>query len=259
MLYEGYYAGRGACLYLLLFLLVAPFPSPAVAGDNIEYGLEAGIAWTDFVGEIVTGQERMTNYSIGGVVFHPLTEGVALGTGVSYARRGSEEPGAVLVYFPAERVVPVKFTHSMHFLEVPILARLILPLGFETLRPTVFVGSTLGINLKSRTRFKPLSDYGGIILDLSDVNDECDLQGGRNADISLVFGGGLRFSSGRRAITLTFRYTYGLTEVLETENPYSDGFTLSSLYFHGTRIYPAYESGGARKHRALTASIGYLF
>ena len=102
----------------------------------------------------------------------------------------------------------------LHELSLPLLARFNLS---PATGPYILAGGELGYVLKAKSH---------ILLDLGDAFEPVDkvvdiTESLRHFNYGLVFGGGMRFQTGERTISIEFRYHHGLAN-LEFEQPYLD-------------------------------------
>lgn len=100
---------------------------------------------------------------------------------------------------------------SLDYIEVPVLFKLLIPIQGSNIRPTVFVGPSVGFN----TTAKVTIDYNGdTILDL-DLKDETT-----STEFCLVFGGGIGFGVGNNEVGVEVRYILGLNSFDDASDPY---------------------------------------
>lgn len=100
---------------------------------------------------------------------------------------------------------------SLDYIEVPVLFKLLIPIQGSNVRPTVFVGPSVGFN----TTAKVTIDYNGdTILDL-DLKDETT-----STEFCLVFGGGIGFGVGNNEVGVEVRYILGLNSFDDASDPY---------------------------------------
>ena len=94
-------------------------------------------------------------------------------------------------------------TVALDYVEVPVLAKV--AFGGESVTPFLYSGPSAGLKISAK-RKDPSGDldYGDSI---------------HGVEASWVFGGGLEFAAGGRAIQLDVRYTRGLTTVFDFGDP----------------------------------------
>lgn len=93
------------------------------------------------------------------------------------------------------------------YFDVPVLARF----GFlhdAPVRPSLFVGPSLGINVSAKSKLEGEGGEVGI-----DVKDQVG-----TLDLGLVVGGGLDFRAGRRTFGVDVRYSRGLRDIGDGAN-----------------------------------------
>jgi len=100
---------------------------------------------------------------------------------------------------------------SLDYIEVPVLFKLLIPIQGSNIRPTVFVGPSVGFN----TTAKVTVEYNGdTILDV-DLKDETT-----STEFCLVFGGGIGFGVGNNEVGVEIRYILGLNSFDDASDPY---------------------------------------
>jgi len=90
-------------------------------------------------------------------------------------------------------------TLAVDYLEIPVLFGAAFPLNESALKPMVFAGPAVGINLSC--------DDDGF-----DCGDET-----KSTDFSLVFGAGIEYALSSVTLYLDGRYNLGLTNVVDTD------------------------------------------
>ena len=122
---------------------------------------------------------------------------------------------------------------TLSYLEVPVL--LVVPIGGGVgTSPYIFGGGA--VSWETDCTFEAESEVGELEVDC-DEGEEADLELLRkDMDYSAVFGGGLRIPTGSGAFLIEGRYTLGLTDLNDSDDP-DDGF----------------------RNRSIAAFVGYSF
>jgi len=186
------------------------FPSLSSAAPP-KFGLKAGLNVADIHGADVGTLESLFGSSWkaklgfcgGGFVIFPLSKGMAVQAEALYTQKGAEMSGTIDIGAGPE---PFKLYWNTDYLEIPVLFRY----GFETkgrLKPFLFAGPALGIKMSAKLKVEAEGESA-----------DQDISNFRSTDFGLVFGGGVDIGK----ISIDFRYTMGLTKLLESEGQTAD-------------------------------------
>jgi hypothetical protein len=163
-------------------------------------GFKVGLAMSEFSGDHPELDEvdpdLKTGLAAGGFLTFALGANLALQPEVLYVMKGSvyEEGG-------------YKYTFKFNYLDAPILFKYRFPTEGKT-RPNLFAGPVPSFNLSARLHDEAPSG-----------DREDDFEHVKGFDLGFAFGGGLDFATASSTITFDVRYTLGLTEWYDGEDP----------------------------------------
>jgi hypothetical protein len=160
-------------------------------------GLKTGLNVATLYGDDIEESDARIGFCLGGFSSLNLAKNFALQGEVLYTQKGAYDEEYVLGEL-------LKTTIKVDYLELPLLAKLVLPTG-GGLVPSVYLGPAVAFEMGSSFEF----ELGGLKVegDLTDVKD---------VDIGLVLGTGLGFGPGPIGFLLDFRYTAGLVSIDDT-------------------------------------------
>jgi hypothetical protein len=123
----------------------------------------------------------------GGFLDYPLTSALDLRVEALYTMKGLTN-GSTL---------------ALDYVEVPVLVKA--AFASESVTPFLYSGPSAGLKVSAKAK-SPSGDfdYGNLV---------------HGVEASWIFGGGLEFAAGGRAIQLDARYTLGLTAVFDFDDP----------------------------------------
>jgi hypothetical protein len=212
-----------------LTALIALSATPALA----QFGIRGGMDLTRFVGSDAHNIESKAGLRMGGS-YQLFTIGpIAIVPEFYYAQKGARqkesEPGVPL---------PVTLDFSLDYLEVPLLAKLYVPLaGVPQLRPYIAAGPAFAWNLSCEVKM----DGGDLASQVQDCRGEQFRSAGtafRSADRGVVVSGGLDLRVlGFGAVNLDARFIQGLARLSEGSGEGTDirnqSFSLTLGYSFG--------------------------
>lgn len=180
----------------------------AAAQDRAAVGAEAGYSRADLTGENAQLVESRHG-AITGVYLHlPLNRMVSLRPELLFSLRG----GRTLVGV-ARRDDVAEIDAELAYLELPLLARLVLPRG--QFRPAVFGGPSVALKIGCDLLFISRADTNRSTCGQRDTLDLIDVRQVREWDLAWVAGGAVELHLPRTTLSLQGRYTAGLRSVLE--------------------------------------------
>ncbi len=163
-------------------------------------GVKVGLAMYKFSGDHpeldAVDPDLKTGLAAGGFLTFALGPNFALQPEVVYAMKGSvyEEGG-------------YKYTFKFNYLDVPILFKYRFPTEGR-MRPNLFAGPIPSFKLSAKLKEEaPSGDREG------------DFEHVKGLDLGLALGGGIDFAMASSTITFDIRYTLGLTEWWDGEDP----------------------------------------
>jgi hypothetical protein len=207
-----------SALTLALLLAVAP---AAASAQAVEWGGKAGLNRATWGGSgIVTAEARLGLIAgaFASIYFHPL---FAVQPEVLYSMKGSAFEGG------GERL-----TMEQDFLEIPILAKLGIPLeGGGSLRPSVFAGPALGFELKCDAVLDSESP-------MTRPCEDPELAGipTTDWDLGLLFGLEARFALRSLNVGIEARYNVGFTNIDDREDSITE-FKTRTFSFMGSLAF----------------------
>lgn len=161
----------------------------ASAAQAVETGIILGLNLSRLSGRVLDlNWGTKGGFTAGAVVTFSLTDFFALQPGLFFAQKGGlhEEPyeGGKL-----------RLAMRLSYFDLPILARLSLPLGAEAkFRPYLLGGVSYSLKLSAKFRTDFIDEY-----ELENTLDESPVEGLKNGGLNAVFGAGFdsRISNGR--------------------------------------------------------------
>jgi len=165
---------------------------PALAqGQNLYLGLQGGLNLASQRRPGVS-LETKPGVVVGGSLALRLGPTVAVRSEVNYAQKGSRGEG-----------LGEQLTLHMNYVEVPILAQLLVPLQRVPVVPRLSAGPSIAFRLRCAFRSKSLPREGS----------DCDSVS-TDVDTGLAIGAGIGAFAGPTLLTLDARYTVGLRSVM---------------------------------------------
>jgi hypothetical protein len=104
----------------------------------------------------------------------------------------------------------VDLTLKLDYVEIPVLFKVVIPAEGTSIKPSIFVGPSLGFNTGAKLKGED-----------QDQSAEVDIDSlVTSTDFSLVFGGGIGFMIGNNELGVDIRYNLGLTTWDDEDDPY---------------------------------------
>ena len=104
----------------------------------------------------------------------------------------------------------VDLTLKLDYVEIPVLFKVVIPAEGTSIKPSIFVGPSLGFNTGAKLKGED-----------QDQSAEVDIDSlVTSTDFSLVFGGGIGFMIGNNELGVDIRYNIGLTTWDDEDDPY---------------------------------------
>lgn len=184
-------------LIMALFVALAMFAYSSFSGSaqGVTGGLEGGLNIADIYGDDAEDWNSRMAFCAGAFLTLSLVDMFAIQPEVLYARKGTrwEEEYAGETYTA---------TLTLDYLEIPLLAKLSMPLA-GIVKPNLFFGPGLGILLSAKVKGEGVE---------TDIKDDT-----KSTDFGFVVGAGLDFDLAMSKVTLSGRYTLGLTSIDDSE------------------------------------------
>jgi Outer membrane protein beta-barrel domain len=180
----------------------------AGAQDRAAVGAEVGYSRADLTGENSQLVESRQG-AITGVYLHvPFNRLVSVRPELLFSLRGGQALVGV-----ADSDDFAEIGVELAYLELPLLARLVLPRG--RFRPAVFGGPSVALQIGCDFLFILAPDTSRSTCGERDTTDVIDVSQVREWDLAWVVGGAMELHLSRTTLSLQGRYTRGLRSVLE--------------------------------------------
>lgn len=197
-------------------VLVVAFAASAGAQS---LGVKGGWAHPTLAGKDAEGAKALNTFSGGGFLSAKVSPAFAVEVDALYALKGAQET--------AEGVTAKV---KLGYIEVPVLARVIVPVEKSKVEPSIFAGPYVAF--KTNCTVKGSTEGISVSMDCS------EMEGGaiKSTDFGLAFGGGVAFPLGTRVSgLLEGRYDLGLTKI-DDGTPQADVKNRSLMVFAGVSI-----------------------
>jgi hypothetical protein len=188
-------------LITTIFAIVLAFvlSSSVAAQGLIGFGLKGGLNIANLSGDdVIEGTNSKMGFCTGGFVTYSINEIFSIQPEVLITMKGAGWEEEVFGE-------TLEVTWTLDYLEIPILAKATIPTQ-GTVKPNLFVGPALGINLRGKAK-----------AEIAGRTEEEDLEDLKSTDFGLVFGAGVDFGLPHSAITLDGRYVMGLSTIDDSE------------------------------------------
>ncbi len=187
-------------IVMLGVLLGAAAPSvlPAQAG-NTGLGFEIGYSRASFAPRGITGAREGS--LIGGFVSQRLSGPLSAQIELLFTTKGGSLPAST----PAG---PARATVQLVYVELPLLARVALPLG--RVRPVLLGGGSYALSVGCEFELQVAGAFGQARCDQPGTGLEL-----AGADLSAILGGGVEYAWRSSALRLELRRFIGLRDVVE--------------------------------------------
>jgi hypothetical protein len=164
-------------------------------------GLNIASIGGDDADQILEGQSLDSKTGFAGGVFfmYQFSNMFAIQPEAYYTMKGAtySESGADL-------------TITLDYIEVPLLFKLLIPVEGSNIKPSVFVGPSIGFNMtaKAKVEFEGESEE-------NDLKDDTE-----STEFSLAAGAGLGFMVGQNELGVDVRYILGLSTFDKSSDPW---------------------------------------
>ena len=185
-------------LFLLsLTFLLTLFITPITA--QMQIGPKAGLNIANVVGDDVEVLNLDSKTGFNGGIFFMFQFGdlFAIQPEAYYTMKGATLSGE-----------NSDITFSLDYIEVPVLLKLIIPVGGSNIRPSVFAGPSVGFNTTAKIKSESAEQ---------DVKEDI-----KSTDFGLVFGGGIGIMIGKNELGFDIRYILGLSLLDDTSSNADD-------------------------------------
>jgi hypothetical protein len=203
-------------------LAVLLFAASSQASVLVEKGIFIGLGLSGFTGTGTSGVWSNKMGMMGGLALtFAFSDYIALQTELTFVQKGavnqSSGTGGILTN-----------TMYINVLEIPLLAKLSVPLGDLKFKPYFLGGATMGMKLFKATLATVLDDGSGYQTQVADA----EVTGMKRWSPGYVLGAGGEFLAPESRLNIELRYTNTFGSILTTGTPvYSRVFCLTIGYF----------------------------
>jgi hypothetical protein len=190
---------------LLAALALAPARDARAQGvaPPVTLGLQIGYSESGFVGGADSASESRSGTLFGVFADRRLAGPLGARIELFFAKKGGGFTTAV-------GGVPISISAQLVYLEVPLLARLTIPVGSRRVRPVVFGGGSASFNIGCEFQ----AETPGQVVQVG-----CNDSAGtgvplRGVDFGAIVGGGLEYAWRTSALRVEFREVFGLRRIL---------------------------------------------
>lgn len=209
---------------LVLGTILGLISTSAQGQVNVQIGARSGITSMTEIGRRVEDLNRRTGVMAGGFVVLDLPGPLALQPELLYVQKGAQWAQPVITGSSGDlRTVDLTITEQFDYIELPLLAKIQIPLGDTFVLPTVFGGPVVGLNVASGRKISGGNwRTAGVEDELQERKPEAN-----QAEFSLVTGVGAEFLiSDGPSVVLDIRYELGLTRSVDYRLDYPDSNTI---------------------------------
>jgi len=191
---------RALCIISLILVLLA---GQAVAG-SLGKGIKAGISYSQVTNDNIGDSDHKLGVVAGVSVSYDLLPGLALQPELLYVQQGGRWD--INVVEGGSIVSNAELTWKLNYLQLPVLARVNLPL-LGAFLPTLIAGPALSVKTSSTYEIED----GDSLVSSGDVDDLA------STDLSLILGVGFKVGAGPAGIVVDARYNLGSTNLNDSD------------------------------------------
>ena len=188
-----------------LIILLALLSSISYAQIQTSLGFKGGVAFSKFNGNSVSNAETNTGPTIGGFASLGFAEFVDFQIEMLYTQMGGKYKYDSVTYDP-----------KLSYLEFPLLLKIKIPLG-GSIYPFAYIGESAGFKVGEVTNEIQSSDGSSV-----PVDDQFS-----KFNLSTIYGAGIDLESEFVILTLDFRYSNGMINVLQDGKAQTGQFSMS--------------------------------
>lgn len=187
------------CRFTALLVVLLTIAVSLASAQRITGGLKAGVNLANFHGDDVEDHKSKIGFCGGGFIAFGLGKVVVIQPELLYSQKGAK--------WEEEFIGETwKLTYKFNYLEVPVFVKMIMPVQGKV-KPNLFLGPYFGILITD--------PRGKVEIDGTTMED--DIEGVKDTDFGVVFGGGIDFELGKGKIVFDVRYSLGLTTLDEED------------------------------------------
>lgn len=188
-----------------LFFLFALISSTTYSQIQTSLGFKGGVAFSKLNGGSINNAETRTGPTIGGFASLGFADFIDFQIEMLYTQIGGKYKYDSVVYNP-----------SLSYIEFPLLLKIKIPIG-ESVYPFAYIGESAGFKIGETTNQITSSD--GTSRPVADQFNGFNL--------STIYGAGIDLESDFVMLTLDFRYSNGMINVLQSGDGQSGYFSMS--------------------------------
>lgn len=197
---------RRFCAVLLLALVV----SSTADAEDITVGFKGGLNLADLTGESIMNNEMKPAFG-GGIFFNYAFSDII-----------SVQPEILFMMKGTKHETIENMSYNINYFDIPVLAKLSVPTEGAFV-PSFFAGPSFGLLVSAKEKMPD---------EERDVKEYL-----KTMDIGLVFGAGADYKVGNGCIILDFRYSFGLTNILDDAEEYEEMKTQGITFLAGYGFY----------------------
>lgn len=188
----------------IISLILVLLAGQALAG-GLGKGIKAGISYSKVTNDAVGDSDYKAGVAAGVSVSYDLLPGITLQPELLYVQQGGRWD--VNVLDGGAIVSNAELTWKLNYLQVPVLARVNLPL-LGAFLPTLIAGPALSVKTASTYEI----EEGDALISSGDVDDLV------STDLSLIVGVGFKVGAGPAGFVVDARYNLGSTNLNDTDS-----------------------------------------
>jgi hypothetical protein len=191
---------RTLCIISLILVLLA---GQALAGP-LGKGIKAGISYSKVTNDNVGDSDHKMGVAAGISISYDLLPGITLQPELLYVQQGGRWD--INILDGGSIVGNGELTWQLNYLQVPVLARVNLPVVGAFL-PTLIAGPALSIKTASTYE----TEQDGSLVSSGDLDDI------KSTDLSLILGLGFKVGAGPAGFVVDARYNLGSSNLNDTD------------------------------------------
>jgi hypothetical protein len=164
-------------------------------------GFKFGLNSSKFAGDDASFLDSKTGFAAGGFLTFSLSPELAIQPEVLYTAKGAKIEESI-----GSISGTAKF--NVNYIEIPLLLKYSIPTT-GSVKPSLYAGPAIGVLASANLDLSastPLGD-AGVDFDIKDAF--------KSTDLGIVVGGGLGYQSGQTMFTFDFRFTMGMSKIID--------------------------------------------
>lgn len=198
---------------LILLLFIAVYNTGSFA--QMQIGLKLGGNIANLTGDDAGNPDSKVAFAFGGFFAYQLSSLFVVQPEVYYTMKGAKDKLSI-------SGTDIDITITLNYIEIPVLAKLLIPVKGSNINPSIFAGPFVGINTTAKSK----AEYSG-------GSEEADIEDIKSTEFGLQFGGGVGFNMGKNKLGVDIRYILGLTTIDDSaeETDVKNGVINFNLYY----------------------------